>query len=94
MKRTLAILLLFYLNLGILAPSLNLFFPDTFEHTITYINSEKDNEIDEKESDKKILPELRTALPTDGLNLSHLIYFDKNLYVSVDQKYFSPPPEA
>jgi len=85
---------LFYLNVGILAPSLNLFFTDIFEHNITYINSEKDSEIDEKESDKKILLEIRTALPTDHSNLSHFIYFDQNLYVSVDQKYFSPPPEV
>ncbi len=94
MKKTLAFLLLLYLNLGIIAPNLNVFFHDIFEHNITYLNSEMDGDIDEKECDKKIFQEIRTALPSDLSNFSRLIHFDQNLYVSVDQKYFSPPPEA
>ena len=94
MKRTLAILLLFYLNLGVVAPSLHLIFPDIFAHQITYMSSEMDSEIDEKESDKKILQEIKATVPSDLSNFSRLIYFDQNLYVSIDQKYFSPPPEV
>lgn len=94
MKIVLAPLLLFYLSLSIIAPSLNLFFPDVAEHNVTYLNAETDSEIDEKEKDHQILLEIRTAVTSDFSNFYRLFYFDQNLYVSVDQKYFGPPPEA
>lgn len=96
MKEKISFLLLFFISLGILAPSINLFFSNSFENNIVYISFEADGEADEKESEieEKILPYNRSvALPKIVKN-SCPIFFDQNSYASVDQKYFSPPPEA
>ena len=51
MKEKISYLLLFYISLGILAPSINLFFSNPFENNIVYISFEADGEADEKESE-------------------------------------------
>jgi len=95
-KEKISFLLLFYISLWILTPSINLFFANSFENNIVYISIEADGEADEKESEieEKILPYNRTVpLPKITVN-SCPIFFDQNSYASIDQKYFSPPPEV
>jgi hypothetical protein len=95
-KEKISFLLLFYISLWILTPSINLFFANSFENNIVYISFEADGEADEKESEieEKILPYNRTVpLPKITVN-SCPIFFDQNSYASIDQKYFSPPPEV
>ena len=94
MKEKISFLLLFYISLGILAPSINLFFSNSFEKNIVYISFEADGEADETESEEKILPYNRSVALPKIVENSCPIFFDQNSYASVDQKYFSPPPEA
>lgn len=96
MKEKISFLLLFYISLGILTPSINLFFANSFENKIVYISFEADGEADEKESEieEKILPYNRSLGLPKIVDSSCPIFFDQNSYSSVDQKYFSPPPEA
>ena len=59
-------------------------------------DGEADGEADEKESEieEKILPYNRSVALPKIVENSCPIFFDQNSYASVDQKYFSPPPEA
>ena len=68
----------------------------TYENKIVYISFEADGEADEKESEieEKILPYNRSVGLPKIVDNSCPIFFDQNSYSSVDQKYFSPPPEA
>ena len=69
---------------------------NSFENNIVYISFEADGEADEKESEieEKILPYNRSVALPKIVENSCPIFFDQNSYASVDQKYFSPPPEA
>jgi len=89
-KEKISFLLLFYISLGILAPSINLFFSNSFENNIVYISFEADGEADEKESEieEKILPYNRSVTLPKIVKNSCPIFFDQNSYASVDQKYF------
>tara|TARA_B100000965_G_scaffold404190_1_gene434281 strand:- start:73 stop:366 length:294 start_codon:yes stop_codon:yes gene_type:complete len=95
-KEKISFLLLFYISLGILAPSATVFFSNSSENNIIYISFEADGEADEKESEieEKILPYNRSVALLRIVENSCPIFFDQNSYASVDQKYFSPPPEA
>ncbi len=96
MKKITALLLLLCINLGMLAPSLNLIFSNSFENNIVHVSMETEGEIDEKESlsEEKILPQFQSTYLSNIIENSCFIFFDQNFYSSVDQKYFSPPPEA
>jgi hypothetical protein len=92
-KEKISFLLLFYISLWILTPSINLFFANSFENNIVYISFEADGEADEKESEieEKILPYNRSvALPKITVN-SCPIFFDQNSYCINRSKIFQSP---
>ncbi|MDG1687321.1 MAG: hypothetical protein P8K74_06030 [Flavobacteriaceae bacterium] len=96
MKKIIALLLLFHICLGMLAPSLNLIFSNSFENNIVYISLEAESEADEKEieSEEKILSYFQSLELSNITKISCHIFSNQNLYASFYQKFFSPPPEV
>ena len=94
MFKYLIYLLLFHISLGLLLPSLSLLSNDLIQSSIVIVNLEGDQELEEKETEKKIFEE---SVYLDCVKIdSHqtLINTLAKNYQSVFLNSFSPPPEV
>ena len=94
MFKYLIYLLLFHISLGLLLPSLSLLSNDLIQSSIVIVNLEGDQELEEKETEKKILKE---SVYLDCVKIDScqtLIHTLAKNYQSVFLISFSPPPEV
>lgn len=94
MRQTLIGLLIFSFSITILLPSLSLYFSISSLDNISFLNSEIDGDLEEREGEEKILTLSDMSFPTEYQNTSSEIYFDPNSYNSISTQNTSPPPEA
>ncbi|MDC0872123.1 hypothetical protein OAP80_01840 [Flavobacteriaceae bacterium] len=94
MRQTLIGLLIFSFSITILLPSLSLYFSISSLDNISFLNSEIDGDLEEREGEEKILTLSDMSFPTEYQNTSSEIYFDPNSYNSINTQNTSPPPEA
>jgi hypothetical protein len=94
MRQTLIGLLIFSFSITILLPSLSLYFSISSIDNISFLNSEIDGDLEEREGEEKILTLSDMSFPTEYQNTSSEIYFDPNSYNSINTQNTSPPPEA
>ena len=87
-------LLIFSFSITILLPSLSLYFSISSLDNISFLNSEIDGDLEEREGEEKILTLSDMSFPTEYQNTSSEIYFDPNSYNSINTQNTSPPPEA
>ena len=94
MFKYLIYLLLFHISLGLLLPSLSLLSNDLIQSSIVIVNLEGDQELEEKETEKKIFEE-SVYLDCVKIDLYQtLIHTLAKNYQSVFLNSFSPPPEV
>jgi len=86
--------LIFSFSITILLPSLSLYFSISSLDNISFLNSEIDGDLEEREGEEKILTLSDMSFPTEYQNTSSEIYFDPNSYNSINTQNTSPPPEA
>ena len=94
MFKYLIYLLLFHISLGLLLPSLSLLSNDLTQSSIVIVNLEGDQELEEKETEKKIFEE---SVYLDCVKIDSyqtLIHTLAKNYQSVFLNSFSPPPEV
>ena len=94
MRQTLIGLLIFSFSITILLPSLSLYFSISSLDNISFLNSEIDGDLEEREGEEKILTLSDMSFPTEYQNTSSEIYFDPNSYNSINTQNTSPPPVA
>jgi hypothetical protein len=94
MRQTLIGLLIFSFSITILLPSLSLYFSISSIDNISFLNSEIDGDLEEREGEEKILTLSDMSFPTEYQNTSSEIYFDPNSYNSINTRNTSPPPEV
>ena len=94
MRQTLIGLLIFSFSITILLPSLSLYFSISSLDNISFLNSEIDGDLEEREGEEKILTLSDMSFPTEYQNTSSEIYFDPNSYNSINTQNTSPPPEV
>jgi hypothetical protein len=94
MRQTLIGLLIFSFSITILLPSISLYFSISSLDNISFLNSEIDGDLEEREGEEKILTLSDMSFPTEYQNTSSEIYFDPNSYNSINTQNTSPPPEA
>ena len=94
MRQTLIGLLIFSFSITILLPSLSLYFSISSLDNISFLNSEIDGDLEEREGEEKILTLSDMSFPTEYQNTSSEIYFDPNSYNSINTQNASPPPVA
>ena len=94
MRQTLIGLLIFSFSITILLPSLSLYFSISSLDNISFLNSEIDGDLEEREGEEKILTLSDMSFPIEYQNTSSEIYFDPNSYNSINTQNTSPPPEA
>ena len=94
MRQTLIGLLIFSFSITIFLPSLSLYFSISSLDNISFLNSEIDGDLEEREGEEKILTLSDMSFPTEYQNTSSEIYFDPNSYNSINTQNTSPPPEA
>ena len=94
MFKYLIYLLLFHISLGLLMPSLSVLSNDLIQSPIVIVNLESDQELEEKETEKKIFEE---SVYLDCVKIDScqklILTLAKN-YQSVFLVNFSPPPEV
>ena len=94
MFKYLIYLLLFHISLGLLLPSLSILSNDLIQSSIVIVNLEGDQELEEKETEKKIFEE-SVDIEYLKINSCHkLIHTLAKNYQSVFLSSFSPPPEV
>lgn len=94
MFKYLIYLLLFHISLGLLLPSLSLLSNDLIQSSIVIVNLEGDQELEEKETEKKIFEE---SVYLDCVKIDSYQTLINTLvknYQSVFLNSFSPPPEV
>ena len=94
MRQTLIGILIFSFSISILLPSISLYFSISSLDNISFLNSEIDGDLEEREGEEKILTLSDMSFPTEYQNTSSEIYFDPNSYNSINTQNTSPPPEA
>ena len=94
MRQTLIGLLIFSFSITILLPSLSLYFSISSLDNISFLNSEIDGDLEEREGEEKILTLSDMSFPTEYQHTSSEIYFNPNSYNSINTQNTSPPPEA
>lgn len=94
MFKYLIYLLLFHISLGLLLPSLSILSNDLIQSSIVIVNLEGDQELEEKETEKKIFEEsvYLECVKIDSCQI--LIQTLAKNYQSVFLNCFSPPPEV
>ena len=94
MSKAILYLLLFQIITGLLSPALALLQDHHLEETIAFVNTEKDNEMDEEELDKTLdfVVSLIEKKPT--VCSSQKFFLQSNSYQYPFLKLLSAPPEA
>jgi len=94
MSKAILYLLLFQIITGLLSPALALLQDHPLEETIAFVNTEKDNEMDEEELDKTLdfVVSLIEKKPT--VCSSQKFFWQSNSYRYPFIKRLSAPPEA
>ena len=94
MFKYLIYLLLFHISLGLLLPSLSLLSNDLIQSSVVIVNLEGDQELEEKETEKKSFEE---SVYLDCVKIDSCQILIQTLakdYQSVFLNSFSPPPEV
>ena len=94
MFKFLVYLLLFHISLGLLFPSLTLLSNDLIQNSVVIVNLEGDHELEEKETEKKILEESAYLEYAKIDPYQILIHTLAKNYKSVFLSCFSPPPQV
>lgn len=93
MKQIFAFLLVVFISSGVFFYHLNPYFSDSFQESISHLNSEIDVDTDDREGEEKILYEINPSISADGKCGARVIYFYQNPYASILMKDFYTPPE-